>query len=193
MIWKLNLTKVSLSVLLSLTTINLGVLIVLSPKPVLAYTATVKVTISPNTPEETFTILLRRAEAIARAAAQRSFDSDILVTDVLITISIQNRDSLVPVFDLKVNRENWEKAPDVKKYVNYYPASGSLLGFDLGKEAIEEKKSISNTVPKPLEKPTLLPTPTILTTPTNPLPVPPVPSPNNLNNTPSLPPPPKTP
>jgi hypothetical protein len=187
MIWKLTLTKVSLSVLLSLTTINLGVLTVLSPKPVLAYTAQLDVTISPNTPEETFTIMLRRAEAIARAAAQRSFDSDILVSDVSITILIQNREMIVPVLGLKVNRQKWEKEPDVQKYVNYYPASGSLLGFDLGKEAIEEQKSISNTVPKPIPKPSNP------TNPTNPLPVPPVPSPTNPSNTPSVPPPPKTP
>ncbi|HEY9702446.1 MAG TPA: hypothetical protein V6C58_08375, partial [Allocoleopsis sp.] len=168
MIWKLNLTKASLSFLFSLTTINLGVLMALSPKPVLAYTAQLDVTISPNTPEETFTIMLRRAEDIARAAAQRSFDSDILVTDVSITILIENRDSTVPVLGLKVNRENWQKAPDVQKYVNYYPASGSLLGFDLGKEAIEEQKSISNTIPKTVITPTTPTTVTNPTTPTNP-------------------------
>ncbi|NJO19331.1 MAG: hypothetical protein HC838_03595 [Spirulinaceae cyanobacterium RM2_2_10] len=79
---------------------------------------------------ETYTAMLRRAEAIARAAAQRSFDSDVLVSSVSITVVGQNSGAIAPVFRLDVNRNNWRRQPDPQQWSTYFPISKLLLGFE---------------------------------------------------------------
>jgi len=56
-----------------------------APQIAQAYTARINVALNRET-DESFRSFLRRAEAVARAAAQRSFDRDILVTDVAVTV-----------------------------------------------------------------------------------------------------------
>jgi len=69
----------------------------IAAQSVQAYTARVDLAID-TLPEENYETILRRAEAVARAAAQRSFDQDILVTDVSVVVTAQNYGAIAPVF-----------------------------------------------------------------------------------------------
>lgn len=100
----------------------------IAPGVVQAYTARVDLSID-RWPEENYETLLSRAEAAARAAAQRSFDQDILVTDVSIIVSVQNYGAIAPVLELKVSRPQWRNRPDTKLWATYYKTARSLLFF----------------------------------------------------------------
>jgi hypothetical protein len=101
----------------------------LTPSAVHAYTGTVNVTIDVQT-SEAYDTLVRRAETIARAAAQRSFDRDILVTDVAIVVLAQNATSTVPVLSLTTTRSQWRGQPDARRWATYYSTAKALLGMN---------------------------------------------------------------
>lgn len=100
----------------------------LAPQIVQAYTDRVDLSID-RFPEENYETLLTRAETAARAAAQRSFDRDILVTDVSIMVSVQNYGAIAPVLELKVSRPQWRTRPDAKRWATYFKTARSLLFF----------------------------------------------------------------
>ncbi|MBW4435166.1 MAG: hypothetical protein KME28_26495 [Pelatocladus maniniholoensis HA4357-MV3] len=100
----------------------------IAPQIVRAYTARVDLSID-RLPEENYETLLQRAEAAARAAAQRSFDQDILVTDVSIFISVQNNGAIAPVLELAVTRPQWRNRPDPRRWAKYFKTARSLLYF----------------------------------------------------------------
>ncbi len=100
----------------------------ISPQIVQAYTARVDLSID-RLPEENYETLLRRAEAAARSAAQRSFDQDILVTDVSIIVSVQNYGAIAPVLELAVSRPQWRNRPDPQRWATYFKTARSLLFF----------------------------------------------------------------
>jgi len=77
--------------------------------------------------EESYATLERRAEAAARAATQRTFDSDILVRAVAVTIVAENRGLAAPVLTLQVTREQWRQLPDPQRWSSYYPTAQALL------------------------------------------------------------------
>jgi hypothetical protein len=81
-------------------------------------------------PEENYETILRRAEAVARTAAQRSFDQDILVTDVSIIISVQSYGAIAPVIALDVSRPQWRTLPDPQRWATYFNTARSLLFFE---------------------------------------------------------------
>ncbi|MFK0730503.1 MAG: hypothetical protein HEQ35_24105 [Gloeotrichia echinulata IR180] len=114
---------------------------VIAPQIVRAYTARVDLAID-RLPEENYETILRRAEAAARAAAQRSFDQDILVTDVSIFISVQNQGAIAPVLALDVSRPKWRNRPDPQKWATYFKTARSLLLFD-------QNSKIPNSVQTP--------------------------------------------
>ncbi|BAZ53024.1 hypothetical protein NIES4103_56890 [Nostoc sp. NIES-4103] len=117
-------------IVLTFSTVPLWVLSeTLTPQIVRAYTARVDLTID-RLPGETYETILRRAEATARAAAQRSFDQDILVTDTSIIISVQNYGAIAPVLALEVSRQQWRTRPDAQRWATYFKTARSLLGFD---------------------------------------------------------------
>jgi len=99
----------------------------IAPQVAQAYTAQVDVAISGQ--GETYETVLRRAEAIARAAAQRSFDRDILVTDVAVMVLAENEGFVAPILALKVTRPAWRTSPDSRRWATYFPATKALLGF----------------------------------------------------------------
>ncbi|MBC1239013.1 hypothetical protein VF14_12865 [Nostoc linckia z18] len=101
----------------------------IAPQVVRAYTARVDLAID-RLPEENYETILRRAEAAARAAAQRSFDQDILVTDVSIIISVQSYGAIAPVLTLEVSRPEWRSRPDAQNWATYYKTARSLLFFE---------------------------------------------------------------
>ncbi|MCC5658683.1 hypothetical protein LC608_17155 [Nostoc sp. XA010] len=98
----------------------------IAPQVVRAYTARVDLAID-RLPDENYETVLRRAEAAARASAQRSFDQDILVTDVSIIVSVQNNGSIAPVLTLDVSRPQWRSRPDAQNWATYFKTARSLL------------------------------------------------------------------
>lgn len=99
-----------------------------APQSAHAYTARLNVSVSRQ-PGESYRSFVRRAEGVARAAAQRSFDRDILVSNVAVTIVGQNNGSIAPILDLKVSRQNWRSRPDAQRWATYFPDTKTLLGF----------------------------------------------------------------
>lgn len=100
----------------------------IAPTKVRAYTATGDIVID-RLSEETYQNMLTRAEAAARAAAQRTFDQDILITEVSVIISGQNYGAIAPILELRVSRTQWRNRPDPKVWATYFKTARLLL-FD---------------------------------------------------------------
>jgi hypothetical protein len=77
---------------------------------------------------ESFDTLVQRSEIVARAAVQRSFDADVLMTDVIVTIIGDNQGVSVPILTVPVSRSEWQLRPDVTQWANYYEAARYLVG-----------------------------------------------------------------
>ncbi|MEH2046873.1 hypothetical protein [Nostoc sp.] len=114
----------------------------IAPQVVRAYTARVDLAID-RLPEENYETVLRRAEAVARAAAQRSFDQDILVTDVSIIVSVQNYGAIAPVLTLDVSRPQWRSRPDAQIWATYFKTARSLLFFENNSNQVPAASAVS--------------------------------------------------
>jgi hypothetical protein len=79
---------------------------------------------------EGYDALVRRAESAARSSAQQKFDSDILLTRVVITVLGQNGGQLAPILVLDVNRNDWRNRPDPQYWAKYYRTTRLLLELD---------------------------------------------------------------
>ncbi|MFQ4136867.1 hypothetical protein PGN35_011160 [Nodosilinea sp. PGN35] len=77
---------------------------------------------------ESFETLVQRSEIIARAAVQRSFDADVLMTDVIVTVIGDNQGISVPILTVPVSRSDWQLRPDVTQWANYFEAARALVG-----------------------------------------------------------------
>jgi hypothetical protein len=124
-----QITPLRLVLLLGFTGISWLTTATLAPQIAQAYTARVNLSINRQV-GESFDSFLRRAEAIARAATQRSFDADILVTDVSVTVLGQNQGAITPILLLEVSRQSWRGRPDPQSWTTYFPDTQSLLGFE---------------------------------------------------------------
>ncbi|MEQ8754863.1 hypothetical protein [Coleofasciculus sp. G1-WW12-02] len=124
-----QIAPLGLWVLFGCTSISWLMTAAIAPEMACAYTARVEVPLNSQ-PEETYANFLRRAEAVARAAAQRSFDGDILVTDVAVTIVGQHNNAIAPILLLQVSRQNWKRRPIVSFWATYFPGTQSLLEFN---------------------------------------------------------------
>jgi len=113
---------------------------VIAPQVVRAYTARVDLIID-RLPDENYETTLRRAEATARAAAQRSFDQDILATDVSIIVSVQSYGAIAPILSLEVSRPQWRSRPDAQRWATYFKTARSLLFFE---------QTPTNPIPAPI-------------------------------------------
>jgi hypothetical protein len=111
---------------LSLCAASVGLVLSLSQSVVQAYSARTDVVLDRLT-DETFDALKQRAEVIARAAAQRSFDRDVLISDVSVNIIARNNGSEMPLMTLGVSRLNWQNRPDVRRWATYYKSAQALL------------------------------------------------------------------
>lgn len=118
----------------------------IAPQIVQAYTARVDLLID-RLPDESYENLLRRAEAAARATTQRSFDQDILVTEVYVIISAQNRGAIAPILSLEVRRPQWQKRPDPQIWTTYFKTSRSLLLFDQPVSTTEKVPEATSPTP----------------------------------------------
>ena len=101
----------------------------IAPPVAQAYTSRINITLDRQ-PNESYDTLVRRAEAVARAAAQRGFDNDVLVTEAEIIVTGQHIGLSAPVLTLTVSRDNWRTRPDARRWSTYYPNSKQLLRID---------------------------------------------------------------
>lgn len=114
---------------LSLAGLTTGIWLVQSTLPssiVHAYTYAINVPIEWEA-NETYEGLTRRAEMTARAAAQQSFDRDILINEVAITVLAASGENVVPILILQVSREDWRTRPDPQYWATYYNSARELL------------------------------------------------------------------
>jgi hypothetical protein len=77
--------------------------------------------------DETYQSLIRRAEIVARAAAQRSFDRDILMSEVSVMVIGEYQGAEAPLLMLEVSRQNWRQRPDTRRWATYYRTARTLL------------------------------------------------------------------
>ncbi|WP_448561754.1 hypothetical protein [Trichothermofontia sp.] len=114
--------------LLGLASGSCLVLPVVVPTPAHAYVARMEITLD-RLPNESYDTLLRRAEAAARAAAQRGFDRDVLVSELSIIVMAQNRGLTAPLLTLQVSRMQWRNRPDAGLWITYFRTAKDLLGL----------------------------------------------------------------
>ncbi len=120
-------TSLSLMGVLGLTSIGL-LTDAIAPQAVHAYVSRVDVMLDVQ-PGESFEAFLSRAEGVARAAVQRSFNRDILITEVYAIVSAQKDGSSSPVLSVQVSRNQWRNFPDPRRWATYYDNAKFLLGF----------------------------------------------------------------
>jgi len=81
--------------------------------------------------DEGFTVMTRKAEILARSAAQRTFDREVLVSDVSVKVTAQNltQDQAALILQLIVSRRDWASRPDPKIWATYFPMAKTLIGI----------------------------------------------------------------
>ncbi|PZV12654.1 MAG: hypothetical protein DCF20_17150 [Pseudanabaena sp.] len=81
--------------------------------------------------DEGFTVMTRQAEILARSAAQRTFDREVLVSDVSVKVTAQNlnQDQAAIILQLIVSRRDWASRPDPKIWATYFPMAKTLIGI----------------------------------------------------------------
>ena len=92
------------------------------PKAASAYTARLDLYLTYEQGEN-YDSFLRRAEMAARAGAQRSFDQDLLITEVNINVVAEGDGISVPVLTLLVDRRQWQQHPETPYWATYYPSA----------------------------------------------------------------------
>ncbi|WP_072016127.1 hypothetical protein [Leptolyngbya sp. KIOST-1] len=117
-------TRIALATLLGLGGVALPTLV--TPPAAEAYTSRVNIFLVREQ-GESFDTLVRRSEIVARAAVQRSFDADVLMTDVIVTIIGDNQGVAVPILTVPVSRSEWQLRPDVTQWANYFEAARRLI------------------------------------------------------------------
>ena len=100
----------------------------LAPQMARSYTARSDVSLEGGA-GESYETLLRRAQTVARAAVERSFYRDILVSEVSIVVLGENKGAIAPILSLEVSRSQWRSWPPAEQWAKYYPSSKILLGF----------------------------------------------------------------
>jgi hypothetical protein len=82
--------------------------------------------------DEGFAVMTRKAEILARSAAQRAFDSELLVSDVSVKVTAQNpiQNQAAIILQLIVSRNDWTSRPDPKIWATYFPMVKKLIGIN---------------------------------------------------------------
>lgn len=119
-----RLAALALAALLGLGSATVPMLV--APPVAQAYTSRVNLFVVREQ-GESFDTLVQRSEIIARAAVQRSFDADVLMTDVIVTVIGDNQGIAVPILTVPVSRSEWQLRPDVTQWANYFEAARSLV------------------------------------------------------------------
>ncbi|MEM1251595.1 MAG: hypothetical protein AAGI69_04115 [Cyanobacteria bacterium P01_H01_bin.21] len=102
------------------------------PKASYAYTSRLNLFLTLEDGEP-YGSLVRRANMAARAGAQRSFDQDLLITEVMISVTGENSDGIaVPVLNLRVSRQEWSQQPVTEYWATYFRGAQTLLESSSG-------------------------------------------------------------
>lgn len=97
------------------------------PKAAHAYTSRLNLFLMLEE-DEPYSSLVRWANMAARAGAQRSFDQDLLITEVVISVTGENSDGIaVPVLTLRVSRQEWSQQPVTEYWATYFRGAQMLL------------------------------------------------------------------
>lgn len=99
------------------------------PSIVQAYEARLSITIDQEK-DESFQTMVKRAEIVARAAIQRSFDADILATEAIVFVNAQRSGLEAPLLSVQISRFQWNQFPDARRWATYYPSTRTLLKLD---------------------------------------------------------------
>lgn len=78
---------------------------------------------------EPYEAFIRRSELVLRAALQRGFDRDVVMSSMVIFIIGQHQGMEAPVMSVEVSRAQWQSRPDARVWATYYRMSQTLLGF----------------------------------------------------------------
>ena len=100
--------------------------VITAPQVAQAYTSRVTLFVARNQ-DDSYPTFLRQCEAIARAGVQRSFDADVLTSEVVLTIVGENQGLSIPVMEVAVTRSQWEWRPDPQVWARYYNNASNLL------------------------------------------------------------------
>jgi hypothetical protein len=111
-------------------------------------------------PNERYDSMVRRSELIARSAAQRTFDKDILASEVSIIVVGRNAGAEAPILMLTVTRDQWRSRPDTQRWATYYRNSAGLLRVPTASTPMSvptAPAAASNPVPMPMASPAVAP------------------------------------
>ncbi|MEO1792822.1 MAG: hypothetical protein AAFR25_11435 [Cyanobacteria bacterium J06629_19] len=128
--WQRSLLSAGLAAVLGGTGIWLTEALI-APQASQAYTSRLDLFLSRES-GETYHTLLRRAEMAARAGAQRSFDQDLLTTNVSVNVVVESEGITVPILALRVDREEWRARPETYFWATYYRTAETLLSAPPG-------------------------------------------------------------
>ncbi|MDX2239782.1 MAG: hypothetical protein NW224_03760 [Leptolyngbyaceae cyanobacterium bins.302] len=134
----------------------------IAPLPVHAYVARTSVVLDVQA-GESYSAFLSRAETVARAAVQRNFDRDILISEVYIVMVGQRQGQATPVLSVRVSRNQWRSRPDSRRWATYFPTARTLLGF--GTSPAKPTPPAATASPTPAPTPTVNPPATPSTNP----------------------------
>ncbi len=81
-------------------------------------------------PNESYDTFIRRAEAVVRDAAIRTFNQNPSSRAVAVTVVGQNEGSAAPILSLEVNRTDWARNPSPQRWATYFKSARSLLRLD---------------------------------------------------------------
>ena len=128
--WKRSIVSAGLAALIGGTGVWLTEALI-APQASQAYTSRLDLFLARES-NETYETLLRRAEMAARAGAQRSFDQDLLTTNVSVNVVVESSGVTVPILSLRVDREEWRSRPETYYWATYYRTAQALLSNPSG-------------------------------------------------------------
>ncbi len=126
---------------------------VLRPQVAQAYKNRVDVRLE-RSGNETYEALIQRAHMVARAAAQQSFDRDILMSEVSVMVMGEHQGNEVPLLLLEVSRQDWRSQPDTRRWATHYRSTKSLLQLDPRPDPVvanaESRSARARSTPTPV-------------------------------------------
>ncbi|NEO84244.1 MAG: hypothetical protein F6J87_08320 [Spirulina sp. SIO3F2] len=115
---------------LIISTVGMGLGVIASP-PAAAYLIIQNLELQGRA-GDTYESFMTRAQTIAATAVQRNFEGDLLASEVSITVNGRNNSMMTAVLRLRVTRRDWQRYPDARYWITYFPSAEMLLGFPRG-------------------------------------------------------------
>ncbi|HEY9701986.1 MAG TPA: hypothetical protein V6C58_06050, partial [Allocoleopsis sp.] len=96
--------------------------------PINAQTKSINLTIN-NQKNENFYGFVNRGEKLAISQINNTFIKFPETQEISLQILGENQGKIAPIILIKVSKLQWQKEPQIEKYVKYIPESEILLGF----------------------------------------------------------------